>query len=103
MGQHHPALCKAQFQRRAAWLFGKVQPACQVARLHHVARAAAPVQKARGAGEQVIFVESSSSTMLEAEDSRPSGHLAQVRTAEQASVACTSSGRTPTTAMEALK
>ena len=40
--------------------------------------------------------------MLEAQGSRPPGHLAQVSTAEQASVACTSSGRTPTTAMEAL-
>eukprot|EP00966_Prymnesium_polylepis_P232409 5375420-Prymnesium_polylepis.1 len=46
-------------------------------------------------GEQVIFVESSSSTMLEAEGSRPRSHLAQGRTAQQASVACTSSGRTP--------
>ena len=54
-------------------------------------------------GEQVLFVESSSSPMLEAAGSRPASHLAQVRAAERASVACVSSGRTPTTAMDALK
>ena len=54
-------------------------------------------------GEQVLFVESSSSPMLDAAGSRPASHLAQVRAAERASVACVSSGRTPTTAMDALK
>ena len=54
-------------------------------------------------GEQVLFVESSSSPMLEAAGSRPASRLAQVRAAERASVACLSSGRTPTTAMDALK
>ena len=54
-------------------------------------------------GEQVLFVESSSSPMLDAAGSRPASHLAQVRAAERASVACVSSGGTPTTAMEALK
>ena len=54
-------------------------------------------------GEQVLFVESSSSPMLDAAGSRPASHLAQVRAAELASVACVSSGGTPTTAMEALK
>ena len=54
-------------------------------------------------GDQVLFDESSSSAMLEAAGSRPVSHLAQVRAAERASVACLSSGRTPTTAMDALK
>ena len=38
---------------------------------------------------EAAFVESSSSAMLEAEGSRPPRHLAQLRTTEQASVACT--------------
>ena len=38
-------------------------------------------------GEQVLFVESSSSAMLEAEGSRPASHLAQVRAAERAHLA----------------
>ena len=54
-------------------------------------------------GEQVLFVESSSSAMLEAEGSRPASHLAQVRAAERAHLACARFRRTPTTAMEALK
>ena len=45
-------------------------------------------------GEQVLFVESSSSSMLEAAGSRPAGHLAQVRAAERAHFACARSRRT---------
>ena len=54
MGQHHAAPRKAQLQCRAARLFGKVQPTCQIARLHPIARAAAPVKKPRGRRQHMI-------------------------------------------------
>ena len=54
----------------------------------------APARGTRTDGEQVLFVESSSSSMLEAAGSRPAGHLAQVRAAERAHFACARSRRT---------
>ena len=47
--------------------------------------------RASRTGVQMLFVEWSSSSMLEAGDSQPPSHLSQLRSAEQARVACASS------------